>query len=269
MSKGNLPMRCLLSADLNNMFNRMLQKQLRWTLNDKFRHLLTLFDCLYQGKNTVFYCQADGTLDIIYQHEGFTQGCPLSSVFASLVLGIVLAKLNIKLHQRIQARNQQNDNGWAETIAFMDDASNALLFQDVHWYLKELVRIGKIYGIVLNLKKTKILTNIIGQYILDFPLTLEARLSLKNALAMLDKGEVMDGLTIVGTPIGSNHYVQTKLDEIAATATAATTTIFATVPDPHMATQLYTKSVLQRFPFHMATDVRTFATLEEPNNTHD
>eukprot|EP00957_Ditylum_brightwellii_P127356 9710995-Ditylum_brightwellii.AAC.2 len=151
----------------------------------------------------------------------------------------------------------------------MDDTSNLLLLKDVHWYLKELVRTGKIYDIVLNLKKTKILTNIIGESILDFPLTLEARLSLKSALDMLEKGKVTDGLTIVGTPIGSNHYMQTKLDEIAATATTATTTIFATVLDPHMATQLYTESVLQRFPFHMATDVRTFATLEELNNTHD
>eukprot|EP00957_Ditylum_brightwellii_P108639 8286524-Ditylum_brightwellii.AAC.1 len=76
---------------------------------------------------------------------------------------------------------------------------------------------------------------------------------------MLDKGKVTDGLTIVGTPIGSTHYLQTKLDEIAATAIAATaiaatTTIFATIPDPHMAIQLYTESILQRFSFHMALD---------------
>eukprot|EP00957_Ditylum_brightwellii_P111210 8480482-Ditylum_brightwellii.AAC.1 len=194
----------------------------------------------------VYFCQVDETLDIINQHEGYAQGFPLSAMFASLVLGM--------------------DDGWSETIAFMDNASNILLLEDTYWYLTELVNIGRLYGVILNLKK--ILTSVTGQSILNSPHTETARSSTVKPLAMLDKGEATDGPTIVRTPIGLTQYVQAKLDKIATTATTTTTTIFATILDPHMALQLYTESILQCFPFHMSTDVATYADIGAYKGAH-
>eukprot|EP00957_Ditylum_brightwellii_P054669 4142166-Ditylum_brightwellii.AAC.1 len=74
----------------------------------------------------------------------------------------------------------------------MDAASNLLLLRDVFWYLFTLVEIEGPYGVILNLKMTKILTNIIGQSLLDFPLPAAARYSIIKAQAMLDEGEVTD-----------------------------------------------------------------------------
>eukprot|EP00957_Ditylum_brightwellii_P194670 14828944-Ditylum_brightwellii.AAC.1 len=172
-------------------------KQLRLTQKTKIPYLLTLF-C--QKENQVYFRQGNGTLNLIHQRVGYAQGCPLSAVFASLVLGIVPVKLNIKLYKWAIECQHNKDSGLNEAIILMDDASNAILLKDAFWYLTELVEIGQNYGVILNLKK---LTNIISKSLLDFNFSAEGCTSITNTLAMLDKGEITDSLAIVDTPIGS------------------------------------------------------------------
>eukprot|EP00957_Ditylum_brightwellii_P071985 5470837-Ditylum_brightwellii.AAC.1 len=68
-------------------------------------------------------------------------------------------------------------------------------------------------------------------------------------------GEVTDGVTILGLPIGSNKYCQSALYEFVTNFEDDTTTLLETMTDPQTTLQLYTKCLLQRAPFLMATDV--------------
>eukprot|EP00957_Ditylum_brightwellii_P000308 24479-Ditylum_brightwellii.AAC.2 len=81
----------------------------------------------------------------------------------------------------------------------MDDASAVLLLSGVHWYLKKLIEIGKLFSIIINFKKTKILTNIIEKSLLQFDIPQEDRESLSSALALLHNGKEIKGLTIVAS----------------------------------------------------------------------
>ena len=88
---------------------------------------------------------------------------------------------------------------------------NALAAMDL------LEKRGEKYRCTLNTQKTKILTGIIGQSILDYNLPQAARTSLEKALAMLEEGEVTTGLKVLGTPIGSNAFAQDFLDKVTET----------------------------------------------------
>eukprot|EP00957_Ditylum_brightwellii_P141932 10813360-Ditylum_brightwellii.AAC.1 len=65
----------------------------------------------------------------------------------------------------------------------------------------------------------------------------------------------MDGVAILGLPIRSNKYCQEALNNFLTKFENDTTTLLETMSDPQTTLQLYTKCLLQRAPFHMATDI--------------
>eukprot|EP00957_Ditylum_brightwellii_P083907 6376741-Ditylum_brightwellii.AAC.1 len=68
-------------------------------------------------------------------------------------------------------------------------------------------------------------------------------------------GEVTDGVTIMGLPIGSNKYCQSAFNNFVTKFEDNTTTLLETMSDPQTTLQLYTECLLQRAPFRTATDV--------------
>ena len=159
----------------------------------------------------VYFCHADGTVDCITQVEGYAQGCPLSAVFASLVLGELLLSLNEDLKDRCQhCTNKHGDKGFTETVAFFDDNNIVILLEEVFWYLSEFISRGAKYGCTMNIDKTKILTGITGSSILGLPLPQQAKDSLRKSLALLKIGEVSTGIKIVGAPIGSTEFANQR-----------------------------------------------------------
>eukprot|EP00957_Ditylum_brightwellii_P021748 1640588-Ditylum_brightwellii.AAC.2 len=78
----------------------MSRKRLHKILKKKFPHLVPLYDALCMKHGLVYFRHADRTVDCITQVEGYAKGCPLSAVFASLVLGELLLSLNEDLKDR-------------------------------------------------------------------------------------------------------------------------------------------------------------------------
>eukprot|EP00957_Ditylum_brightwellii_P007677 580390-Ditylum_brightwellii.AAC.1 len=94
LEEGDIPNKCLLSLDMNNIFSNMSRKKCRNILKLKFPHLVCLFDALSKRANKVIICKEDSTLETFLQLKGYAQGCPLSSIFSALVFGELLKQLN-------------------------------------------------------------------------------------------------------------------------------------------------------------------------------
>jgi hypothetical protein len=93
---GNMPLKVLLSLNLVNMFNNMSRRQCRNILRRHFPQLLSVFNNMYQNATKVWTTLPDGTSHALFMIEGFSQGCPLSSIFAALILHEILDKVKIE-----------------------------------------------------------------------------------------------------------------------------------------------------------------------------
>ena len=85
----------LLLLDIVNMFNAVSRDACRMTLasHPVFSALLPFFDLLYMEANQCWVRMTDGSYTTILQHEGFTQGCPLSPFLACIVLAILTRQI--------------------------------------------------------------------------------------------------------------------------------------------------------------------------------
>ena len=66
--------------------------------------MLGMFDCLYTSATQVHFQRPSGEWDIFLQEEGKTQGCPLSTFFAALVLEDILEELDQLLRRHAKRR---------------------------------------------------------------------------------------------------------------------------------------------------------------------
>eukprot|EP00957_Ditylum_brightwellii_P051029 3869396-Ditylum_brightwellii.AAC.1 len=89
---------------------------------------------------------------------------------------------------------------------------------------------------------------------------------LRKALRLLDNCEVTTGLKLFGTPLGSAHFASEIFTKITTKIQDDTNTIFSALEDTQMATQLYSTCVLQRLPFHTASDVLHNVDISRPLN---
>ena len=76
-----------------------------------FPELLPLAHLLYGGPGTVHHRWEDGSWCSIQMLEGVNQGCPLSAIFAALVLDRVLRPVDALLRQRANDRLLNGDRG--------------------------------------------------------------------------------------------------------------------------------------------------------------
>lgn len=127
LSAGLPPSHAMLLLDLTNMFNAVSRESARSALadHDTFRSLLPLFDLLYDTANACWYRTPDSDWSVFSQHEGFAQGCPLSPVFAALVLNLVLPQLNRELDARTSARGLPR----TDSLSYLDDTGIFLPFR--------------------------------------------------------------------------------------------------------------------------------------------
>jgi hypothetical protein len=90
-----LPSRAAVFFDLTNQFNSVSRAVLF-----KVPKILPLTTLFYEQAGTVHHKWSDGTWHTLLMEEGVSQGCPLSPIFALLVVANLLQPLDIKLHQR-------------------------------------------------------------------------------------------------------------------------------------------------------------------------
>ncbi len=100
--------------------------------------------------------------------EGFNQGCPLSSIFAVIVLNKVLLLLNASLQRR--ATNclpdlNPHDNGHGgitHLLAYVDDNSTAVPLEDLAFFFTDFERLAKPLSLNINAMKTRIMLSCDG-----------------------------------------------------------------------------------------------------------
>ena len=217
------PSRSLVLLDLTNMFNNVSRTEARKILLSKpaTTPLVPLLDLLTNQPCHSWYFDEHQQAQYLLQEEGFPQGCPLSPLFSCLVLLALTTKINkeqaLRATQQLRAGDAADDGlgGKAHTASIMDDTSVCLPHTDLHWFLQRFTELGKPLGIILNQRKTKILTSTTGT---SPQLSLPHRDGLDQALTFLSptdptSAEITDGVRFLGQPIGSIQFAQAYIKQ--------------------------------------------------------
>lgn len=239
--RRHLPTRVQVLMDLEKMFTRVSRKRIRELLAEKFPHLLNLFDLNSGHVTRSYYRTPDGLWHYLEQEEGLAQGCPLSPPFSSLVLAEILSVIHAELDVRAAARKAKGDLGddghgsRTSCLSYMDDTSGGIPYVDLSFLFHRLVLLGRPVGIVLSRSKNIFITSTNG----ESPLGLLPR-DLKNEVRSViaefggDKGEVLDGAKLLGSPVGNIAYSRSFLaDRLKRKCIEPVEAIITTVSDHH------------------------------------
>jgi hypothetical protein len=171
--RNNLPSHAAIFVNLTNIFNAVSCKELFDIINKDFPELSGLTHLLYTNSRDVFFKWNQVSWKLLQMKEGINQGCPLSPIFASLVLHQILKPLEEQLQQRAAAHLANGipagDDGFgslAHLFAYMDDISLTVALEDVQFFCEEIDKLGTPRGCFINPMKTRILTSCDGHSIL-------------------------------------------------------------------------------------------------------
>jgi hypothetical protein len=166
--RNNLPSCAAIFVDLTNMFNAVSCIELFDIINKDFPELSGLTHQLYADSGDVFFKWNQVSWKSLQMKEGINQGCPLSPIFATLVLHCVFKPLDKQLQQRAAARLASgipgNDSfgSLAHLFAYMDDISSTVALEDVQFFCENMDKLGTLHGCFINPLKTRILTSCNG-----------------------------------------------------------------------------------------------------------
>ena len=271
-SRGELPSRADVLLDLVNMFNNISREELLAIIEARYPELVPLADMLYSDAGSVYYRHEDGTWRIISMFEGVNQGCPLSVIFASLVLNAVLRPLQEKLNARAAARLLDNDEGddgqgsITHIFANVDDTSASVPLVDLKFFFDELEALGVPRGCFNNREKTKIMPTCSGESIIPRLNNINPALAeeVHATITAHSAGESKDGCCLLGRPIGSQDFAIEFLEKKADEVRDAVNTVLANLPDPHTCLRLYTQCLLQKLPHLLGPEVMHTCPAEFP-----
>ena len=267
-AEGKLPTRALVSLDIKNMFNAVSRHKLREIMAYEFPHLLPFTDKLYEHHHTAKFKDDSDTWQHFKVEEGFTQGCPLSPLFAGIVLTHILQQINKELMERAEHRCKSGnplDDGMGGSpliMAYVDDTNCLLPIEDVHYFLQRFKEIGIPLGAEMNTDKTRIMTTISGQSIL--PTLIDSNLSigldLQQAITEYStkNGEMYEetkGLRILGSPIGSIDFQKSFITDYMSKIKADTSKLLAGLEDDQTILQLYRQCTSQRLNHLFPSDI--------------
>eukprot|EP00956_Cyclotella_meneghiniana_P032064 scaffold86358_cov47-Cyclotella_meneghiniana.AAC.5 len=267
-SNGDLPTRSLVSLDLINMFNAISREELREIIANDFPALESFADMLYEEDGETYVRMGDGSWAIIPVTEGFSQGCPLSPVFAALVLNAIITKIQPELEARARTRLRNGEKG--------DDGKGSVAL------LMAFVELAEPRGGKLNTFKTRVLTSTSHESIvekmisstnprinhlgrdLDEAITKYSRRKDENG--EMTKVEVVDGLRVLGAPIGSQQFCTNFLQSALAKATADSKKILSGLEDVQSMVKVYNTCTAHKLTHLFGTDVINTQTADLPSN---
>ena len=220
---NGLPTRSLVSLDIKNMFNAVSRQKLRQILAIEFPELAPFADCLYKEQGQTVIKRKNGTWEWIPVREGFSQGCPMSPVFAGFVLKRILTQVFKDMKSIAIARHKKGEGGddgqggVPLIMGFVDDVNALVPTNDVFLFLQLFEKYGNPLGAILNTDKTRILTTTSGKSVVqrlinsDLEVERQAGTSLSKAIHNYSRNkgepiEVTDGLRVLGVPIGSAAF---------------------------------------------------------------
>jgi hypothetical protein len=217
--------------------------------------------------------------------EGVNQGCPLSPIFATLVLHRALTPIDKALQQRAKERlhegNTVNDDhgGISHLFAYMDDISATIPLEDVKFFLTELQKLGSKIGCFINPFKTHILTSCNGESIL--PLLNNRNPSLATEIEdtinrfSIKEGpdnksipvKLTQGFRLLGTPVGSRDFANKYYHDQLTMVTEGMQSLLTQIDDQQTRLKLFSKCTIQKLPHLLASDTMHNLDISEP--AHD
>jgi hypothetical protein len=123
------------------MFNAVSRERLRELISQHFPTLEAFADVIYEEPGETYVRLENGEWEIIRVTEGFTQGCPVSPVFAALVLNDILSKIQLELNSRAEQRCINGEPGddrlgtLGLILAYVDDCNILLHHEDILFFL--------------------------------------------------------------------------------------------------------------------------------------
>jgi hypothetical protein len=144
----------------SNQFNSVSRKAFFKVIADSFPEILPLATLFYEQAGTVHHKWADGTWRTLLMEEGVSQGCPLSPIFASLVVANLLQPLDIELQERAATRLRNGDpgddgfGGITHLLGYVDDVSACTPLADLKFLCDRFATIGAPIGCFVNPMKT-------------------------------------------------------------------------------------------------------------------
>ena len=278
-ANNELPTRALVSVDIKNMFNAISRQKLRQLISESFPSLSAFADLLYDEPGKIRLKRDDGTWDEHPVPEGFTQGCPISPIFAGLVLGDILTRIDKELYdktgRRLRSGHTGDDGkgGLALIMAYVDDINCLLPLEDVKFFLDRFKFYGEKYGAIMNTEKTRILTSTSGSSLLPrlrHPSAPNESSIIANELDQAINTysrtynkvteeyhpiEVVDGLRVLGVPIGNSTFCSSFLSKALAKAKRNTSNIISGLSDDQTILQLYRSCTATKLTHLFASDI--------------
>ena len=202
--------------------------------------------------------------------DGVNQGCPLSPIFATLVLHRVLKPLAQQLELRASERlrnGHKGDDGYgslAHLFAYMDDISSTVAHEDVEFFCTEIERLGISRGCIVNPLKTRILTSCKGESILPelgkhVAASIErtiARYSIKqNKDDSYSPVELTSGFRLLGTPVGSQGFAHEFYNEQIDSVTTSLSSMMHAIRDTQTRLKLFSQCTSQKLPHLLDSDI--------------
>ena len=271
LSAGLPPSHAMLLLDLTNMFNAVSRESARSALadHDTFRSLLPLFDLLYDTANACWYRTPDSDWSVFSQHEGFAQGCPLSPVFAALVLNLVLPQLNRELDARTSARGLPR----TDSLSYLDDTGIFLRFADISFFLERLSTLGRPHGIFISYDKTHLLTSTTGASPMPLLAPSDAT-ALTEALDFLashdnKEPELTSGVRLLGCPLGGLAFTTSFLVKAISSFTDDIQRLNIGLSDLQTRAALFRFSVRASVDHLLDSDFYAHASLTRPASPTD
>jgi hypothetical protein len=286
-NKGEIPSRALISLDIRNMFNAMSRQKLRQLIYTDFPELENFADCFYEEFGQTVVRRSDGTWESIPVEEGFSQGCPVSPVFAAIVLTHILRKihhdLTFRAFDRVSSGNIGDDGcgGIPVIMTYVDDCNALVPHEDVKLFLDLFEKYGGPLGAKLNTEKTRILTSTSGRSILPrllfWPSTYQTGVSIWNALGKysreLDKDtgnykmcEKTDGLRILGVPIGCKSFCDDFIMQTIKQAVSNCDKIIDGLDSDQTVLQIFRACTAHKMTHLFAADVLNHKLNDMPRN---
>ena len=287
--KNMLPSRALVSLDIRNMFNAISRQKLREVMMTEFPELEAFADLLYEKEGRTAVKLVDGSWSYLPVQEGFSQGCPMSPVFAAIVLNEILTKIDSKMRALASARKtdkngmDDNEGGITLIMAYVNDVNCLVPLDDVYILLDKFQKYGLKLGAVMNTEKTRIMTATNGESVRDkllrswMPGKQMLGQSLKKAIEEFStelKNEVRTpyeeckGLRVLGVPIGSQKYCQDFIMGRMKKAIEASKSILEGLEDRQTMLQVFKACTVHKMTHLFAADVLNCDESKLPNNWH-